>query len=232
MEINLFLWPMLLPMILPLVYSAKYKKDALSEIGGIIVIMLLCVLFYWPLLTSNFLDAYTYIAVKALLFVILPLGIFLLIKHDFSLIRYSAYGLQKKGLKKSIFLCILYIPVMVIVTGLIQYLNGITWEADLLSGVISFFEAFTEEFFFRGILFIFLSQKTNTKIAYMTSLMSFILMHPQNLTTMFIIGTIVQGILTLEIARKSQNIIGSWVLHGSNRFFTLALFPLLMSIVF
>jgi hypothetical protein len=53
-------------------------------------------------------------------------------------------------------------------------------------------------------------------------------MHPQNLTNIFIIGTIVQGILTIEIARRSQNIIGSWLLHGSNRFFELVIIPLLM----
>jgi hypothetical protein len=60
----------------------------------------------------------------------------------------------------------------------------------------------------------------------MTSLASFIFIHPQNLTTLFIVGTIIQGIVTLEIARRSQNIFGSWMLHGSNRFFELVLLPL------
>lgn len=92
---------------------------------------------------------------------------------------------------------------------------------------MSFVEAFTEEFFFRGILFVLLTQKTNVKIAYITSLTSFTLMHPQNLMTFFLISTLMQGILTVEIARKSQNILGAWLLHGSNRFFQLVLLPLI-----
>jgi membrane protease YdiL (CAAX protease family) len=134
----------------------------------------------------------------------------------------------KQGLRKSLFWFLLFLPIMFIVSGLIQYFNGATWSADPVAGTISFFEAFTEEFFFRGILFIFLLQKTNMKIAYVTSLACFILVHPQNLTTLFIVGTIIQGIVTLEIARRSQNIIGSWMLHGSNRFFELAILPLFL----
>jgi len=224
----LFLWPMLIPMILLFFYCMRYKRDVLLEIGSITAAMILIVLLYWPLLTSNFLLSYTYTGVKILLFIVLPLIVFLLINRNFTSLRCSIYGIQKKGMKKSIVWCIIFLPFMLIVTALIQYVYGITWSADLVAGVISFFEAFTEEFFFRGILFIFLIQKTNMKIASVTSFMSFTLMHPQNLTTIFILGTIVQGILTLEIARRSQNIIGSWVLHGSNRFFTLVLLPLLM----
>jgi len=115
---------------------------------------------------------------------------------------------------------------MIVVTGLIQFFIGITWDADLIAGAISFFEAFTEEFFFRGLLFIFLLKKTDLKIAYVTSLASFILIHPQNLTTLLIVPTIVQGIIALEIARRSYNIIGSWMVHGSNRFFELVILPL------
>jgi hypothetical protein len=66
------------------------------------------------------------------------------------------------------------------------------------------------------------------KIAYVTSFASFVLMHPQNLATIFIIGMIIQGCLTLEITRRSNNILGAWMLHGSNRFFELVLLPLLM----
>jgi membrane protease YdiL (CAAX protease family) len=136
--------------------------------------------------------------------------------------------MTKQGLKKSFFWFLLFLPIMLVVTGCIQFFIGVTWNSNIEAGTISFFEAFTEEFFFRGILFIFLLQKTNMKIAYVTSLASFILIHPQNLTNLFIVGTIIQGFVTLEIARRSQNIIGSWMLHGSNRFFELVLLPLLM----
>lgn len=49
MEIDLFLWPMLVPMILPLWYCAIHKKDVLVEIGAISLAMVLIVLLYWPL---------------------------------------------------------------------------------------------------------------------------------------------------------------------------------------
>jgi membrane protease YdiL (CAAX protease family) len=117
---------------------------------------------------------------------------------------------------------------MLVTTGLIQYFQGVSWSVELVAGSISFFEAFTEEFFFRGILFVFLLQKTTMKIAYATSLASFTLMHPQNLTTIFIIGILLQGILTLEITQRSKNILGTWLLHGSNRFFELVFLPLLI----
>jgi membrane protease YdiL (CAAX protease family) len=227
-DIDLFLWPMLVPMILPLAYCVKYKRDSLVEIVTLIVVMAMIVVLYWPLLISNFLSTYTYVGVKVLLFVVLPLVLFIVIKRDSSPLHGTLYGIKKEGVKKSIAWCVLFLPCMLIVTGLIQYFYGVTWSADAVAGSISFFEAFTEEFFFRGILFIFLLRKTNMKIAYVTSLASFTLMHPQNLTTFFIVGTVVQGILTLEIARRSQNIMGAWVLHGSNRFFSLVLLPLLI----
>ncbi len=219
---------MVIPMIIPLIYCVKYKRKALTEIGIITSAMVLIVVLYWPLLTSNLAFTHTYPAVKLLLFVLLPLALFLVIKHDTSPLHGAFYGVTKQGIRKSLFWFLLFLPIMLVVSGLIQYFIGATWSADPVAGIISFFEAFTEEFFFRGILFIFLLQKTNMKIAYVTSLACFILVHPQNLTTLFIVGTIIQGIVTLEIARRSQNIIGSWMLHGSNRFFELAILPLFL----
>jgi membrane protease YdiL (CAAX protease family) len=228
MEFDLFLWPMLIPMIIPLIYCVKYKRESLAETGIITLAMVLIVVLYWPLLTSNLTNTFTYPVIKVLLFVILPLILLVVITRDTSLLHGISYGLTKQGLKKSLFWFVLFLPLMLIVAGLIQYHIGVTWIADVVGGILSFFEAFTEEFFFRGILFIFLLRKTTMKIAYSTSLASFILMHPQNLTTFFIIATIVQGIITLEIARRSYNIIGSWMLHGSNRFFELVILPLLL----
>jgi membrane protease YdiL (CAAX protease family) len=228
MEFDLFLWPMVIPMIIPLIYCVKYKRKALTEIGIITLAMVLIVVLYWPLLTSNLAFTHTYPVVKLLLFLLLPLALFLVIKHDTSPLHGAFYGVTKQGIRKSLFWFLLFLPIMLVVSGLIQYFIGATWGADPVAGIISFFEAFTEEFFFRGILFIFLLQKTNMKIAYVTSLACFILVHPQNLTSLFIVGTIIQGIVTLEIARRSQNIIGSWMLHGSNRFFELAILPLFL----
>jgi membrane protease YdiL (CAAX protease family) len=226
MEIDLFLWPMLLPMILPLSYCAKYKKESCAEIGMISVVMMLIVFLYWPLITSTLFSPYSYVVVKFFLFVVLPIVFLVLLKRNLSSLHLGEYGVKKEGVKKSIVWFVLLLPIMLLITAIIQIINGVSWNVELIAGLISFFEAFTEEFFFRGVLFVFLLKKTNMKVAYVTSLTSFTLMHPQNLTTIFIIGTIVQGFLTIEIARRSQNIIGSWLLHGSNRFFQLVLLPL------
>ena len=227
MEFNLFLWPMLVPMIAPLFYCFKYKKESLAEIGTITASMFLVVVLYWPLQSSNFLSTQTYTAVKFLLFVVLPVLCLLILKRNKSPLKLKQFGIKKEGTKKSLWLCILFLPIMLGVTIVIQYVNGVTLDVDLLTGTISFFEAFTEEFFFRGILFIFLLNRTNLKIAYFTSLASFVLVHPQHLTTIFLIATIVQGILTIEICRRSDNLIGAWLLHGINRFFIIAIFPFL-----
>ena len=233
MEINLFLWPMLVPMVFLLLYSMKYIKEGMREIGTIILVMILIIVLYWPLMTSAFFSTYTYIVVKTLLFVLLPIIAFIVVKRDTFLVRLTDYGIKKEGTKKSFIWFILFLPLMLVATFLLQYFNGqyftdIEWNADVMAGSISFFEAFTEEFFFRGVLFILLSQKIPMKIAYVTSLASFILMHPQNFDTLFILGTILQGVLTLEIGRKSQNILGAWLLHGSNRFFQQAILPFIM----
>lgn len=226
MDINLFLWPMLVPMILPLIYCARYKRETFVEIGMISITMVLIVFLYWPLMTSNIFSTYTYIVVKILLFVVLPICIFILIKRNISPLNFRAYGVKKEGLKKSLVWCGILLPIMLVTTAVIQFYNGVSWNIELIAGAMSFFEAFTEEFFFRGILFIIVVQKTTLKVAYATSLMSFLLTHPQNLTTILIIGTLLQGFLTLEIARRSQNIVGAWLLHGSNRFFQLVFIPL------
>ena len=228
MEIDLFLWPMLIPLILPLFYCAKFKRESLVEIGQIIIVMVLIVVFYWPLITSNFFSAYTYIVIKTLLFVVLPIVTFVLIQRSTTGLHLSLYGVKKQGVRKSLVWFVLLLPVMFAITFVIHFINNGSSNVELAAGLISVFEAFTEEFFFRGILFVFLLQKTSLKIAYVTSLSSFTLMRPQNLTTLFIISTLLQGILTLEITRRSQNIMGAWLLHGSNRFFQLVLLPLFM----
>ena len=140
----------------------------------------------------------------------------------------SQFGLTIKGLTSSIKLGLIFIPLMFIVTFLVKYMINAYYIFDFPLGVISFFESFTEEFFFRGVLFLFLMSKTNFKVAYVTSLSSFILMHPQNFTNLFIISTLVQGLITLEICRKTHNLAGAWIVHGANRFFSIVIYPLFM----
>jgi membrane protease YdiL (CAAX protease family) len=227
MLFDFFLWPMLIPLFIPLVYALRYKKNALLEVALISLIMVLIVIFYWPL--TIVLSTSSNIITKFSLFIVLPLIVLYISwrllnnKEDFT---FDMFGITNTGIEKSLKLGFLFIPLMLFVTFIAKYLIGGVSEPYFSLGVISFIESFTEEFFFRGLLFLFLASKIDLKIAYITSLLSFILMHPQNLTNPFIISTIVQGILTLEICRRSKNLAGAWVLHGTNRFFSIVILPL------
>jgi membrane protease YdiL (CAAX protease family) len=224
---------MLIPMSIPLFYGIKYKRESLLEIIIIILVMIGIVIFYWPL-TLGF-DSSANIITKFLLFVLVPLFFLILSdkirykqkneKLDF---QFSQFGITSNGIEKSLKLGFLFLPLMLIITFIAKYMMGGVFNPNFPLGVVSFVESFTEEFFFRGILFLFLMSKTNLKIAYITSLGSFILMHPQNFTNPFIISTIVQGLVTLEICRRTSNLAGAWIVHGTNRFFSIFLYPLLM----
>jgi membrane protease YdiL (CAAX protease family) len=83
--------------------------------------------------------------------------------------------------------------------------------------MIMFLDAFNEEFLFRGVLLLYLWKITDFKIAYATSVLSFILAHPQNFTSLYLISTAAQGILLGIVTYKTKNLIGPWISHGFNR---------------
>jgi membrane protease YdiL (CAAX protease family) len=120
------------------------------------------------------------------------------------------------------------IPIMLGVMFLVVWIGGFSNEGNIYLGILSFFESLTEEVYFRGVLLLYLWKKTNLPIAYATSLSSFVLVHPQHFISLFLVSTIIQGILTSEIARRSKNIMGSWLLHGINRLASIALFPFIL----
>lgn len=224
---------MLIPMVIPIFYSLKYNKRSSLEIGTITLIMVFIVIAYWPL--TLFFSSPANIVTKFLLFVLIPIFILYLIikkrskniseKTDFQL---NSFGISKIGFEKSLKYGLFFLPLMILITFISKFFISGNFNSNLLLGLISFIESFTEEFFFRGILFIFLRSRTNLKVAYLTSLLSFVLLHPQNFSNMFIISTITQGILTLEICRRTNNISGAWFLHGTNRFFSIVIYPFLM----
>ena len=224
---------MITPMIIPILYGIKYKRESLLEITIITFVMIFIVISYWPLTLG--LNSSANIITKFLLFILVPLFFLFFLfkirtkqkkeKQDF---QFNQFGISKDGLKKSLKLGFLFIPIMLFITFLAKYIIGGTFNTNFTLGIVSFIESFTEEFFFRGILFLFLMSKTNLKIAYITSLASFTLMHPQNFTNPFIASTIVQGLITIEICRRSSNLAGAWIVHGTNRFFSIALYPLVI----
>ena len=223
---------MILPLTLPIIYSILYKKKSLNEILIITFSIILIIIGYWPL-TLGFKSTANIIP-KFILFVFLPfilLYIYERGKHNNKNI-FERIGITNKGIERSFKLGLILIPVMLLVTYItLPIAASINANIDIGLGITSFIESFTEEFFFRGVLFIYLMTKTNIRIAYITSLSSFILMHPQNFSNIFIISTIAQGLLTTEICRKTKNLAGSWVLHGTNRFFTIIILPLLSLLI-
>jgi membrane protease YdiL (CAAX protease family) len=224
--LDLFLWPMLLPIIPLLVYVLLRKRVYLAEVFAIFLVMVTIVVVYWPLTTV--VPSPANIVVKFTLFVFVPLVVLLALQGRKTQIRLADFGLKTEGMKASILLSLAFLPIMLLITFVVHWHNGASVPPDGVLGIISFIEAFTEEFFFRGILFLFLLPRTNLAAAYSVSLVSFVLMHPQHLSSLFLVVTIVQGILTMEICRRSSNLIGAWILHGTNRFYSITFLPVLI----
>ncbi len=122
-------------------------------------------------------------------------------------------GVRKKNMSKSVLYGLVAAVITVVITMVVA-----TTTFDLFFRIIMFFESFTEEFFFRGFLFLYLLTKTNKKVAYATSILGFVLIHPQHFTSLFLLSTIAQALLLTIVADKTGNIVGPWVSHGLNRF--------------
>jgi membrane protease YdiL (CAAX protease family) len=189
--------------------------------------MILIVILYEPLVWNLDFPVLGYIFWKFVLFVFIPLGIFIWYwKGKNSEKPLEVFGVRKEGMKKSLFFCALFIPLMLATDTIVSYLLGRTSPpSDLSYSGIMFIESFTEEFFFRGILFLYLWKVTDVRVAYVTSIMSFVLVHPQYFWGLGMVSVIVQGVLTAVIVHKSKNLTGAWVLHGVNRVFSLSILP-------
>jgi len=217
MSLNLGMWPIALlifAFLIPLIYCAKWKKKELKDIAlltgcGVAIIALYPLTFY----LADAIGILGYAIAKIMLFVILPVvTIFYIEKWNLRDILFNV-GVRKENLQKSIVYGLLAAVVTIVITVFVST----TYNVDIVWRVVMFFEAFTEEFFFRGILFLYLVQKTNLKVAYSTSIIGFILIHPQHFTSIFIVSTIAQSILLTIVADKTKNIIGPWLAHGLNR---------------
>jgi len=233
MIFDLFLWPMLIPLAIPLVYCIYYQKKEVFDVLVIIFIMVLIVFFYIPLSYSFYSDANFY--VKMLLFVLLPVFVLFIwsrirkrIFEEEDIFRWEYFGINTKGLEKSLKLGIVFLPIMLFTSFIVIYINGQVIPGSYILGDVYFVESITEEFFFRGLLFLFLWRFTSLKVAYVTSVSSFVLMHPNNLADVFILSTIVQGFLTVEVCRRSKNLLGAWIVHGANRFFIIVIIALIL----
>ncbi len=172
---------------------------------------------FYPLIyyLSQAIPLFGYTIGKFILFVFLPIIIIFYVERWKLKAILSNLGIRKENLRKSMVYGVLAGVITIIITVFLISTTSI----DLPYRIIMFFEAFTEEFFFRGFLFIYLLAKTERKIAYVTSILGFVLIHPQHFLSPFLISTITQGILLTMVTDKTKNIIGAWVGHGLNRVF-------------
>ena len=206
---------LLVALILPLAYSLK-NRGSLKAVSGIIICSAAVVALY-PLVSflSELLPPLGYTLGKVILFILFPVVTVVLLERWRLRDCFLCLGIRKTALSRSI----VYGIIAAAVTILITILVITTTPFDVMFRTIMFFEAFTEEFYFRGFLFLYLLSKTNIKVAYTTSILGFILIHPQHFTSLFLLSTIAQGVLLTVVAHKTKNILGPWIGHGLNRFF-------------
>lgn len=209
---------MLLALIIPIVYCIKWKKTNLRKVVLISICCIIIVILY-PLTTflGNIMEpTLAYFLGKLMLFTLLPFITILYIERWTIKTTFLEVGVKKEKLMLSILLGL----GALIITVLIWLLSTKWGQAEPPSAywnTIMFLDAFNEEFLFRGVLLLYLWKITDLKIAFITSILVFILAHPQNFTSLYLISTAVQGILLGIVTYKTKNLVGPWISHGLNR---------------
>jgi len=219
----LYLFPitlMLLALLIPIIYCIIWKEYILKKIGMIFLCCFFITLFY-PItqILANFTgNSLGYFLGKLILFTLIPLITISYIEKWKIIETFVELGLRKRNLAKSIFLGFIVFVITLIITLIVSW--GTIGNNTLIWNSIMFFDAFNEEFLFRGVLLLYLWKITDIKVAYVTSILAFILAHPQHFSSLFLISTIIQGLLLAIISHKTENIIGPWISHGLNRVIT------------
>ena len=175
-----------------------------------------------------------YLLGKLIVFTIIPLLFILIMERNTVKNILITLGVHLKNLPRSI----LYGLIALIITVSIVLFS--TWGSPGIpigfSHIMLFFEAFNEEFLFRGILLLYLWKLTNGKIALTTSTLASILAHSQyyipfyTANLIWLLNTIIQGVLLGVVTYKTRNIIGPWISHGLNRVIPQALRIILFSL--
>jgi len=209
---------MLLAFIIPMVYCIRWKKTNLRKVILIFICCIVIVILY-PITTylGNFIEpTLGYFLGKLILFTLLPFVTILYLERWKIKTTLMELGVKKEKLTVSILLG-LGVLLITVVIALLIYGLGQAESPSAYWNTIMFFDAFNEEFLFRGILLLYLWKITDLKIAYVTSVLVFILAHPQNFTSLYLISTAVQGILLGIVTYKTRNLVGPWISHGLNR---------------
>ena len=206
--------PMLLSLAIPITYCLKWNRKGLK---GVLLISLCClgVVVFYPL-TSILGEAFPifgYAIAKTVLFILFPVITVLLVERWKVAEVFVNLGFRKEGLSKGLIFGLL--AALITVTATLLVSSTSSWFP--LHQTVLFFEAATEEFFFRGFLLLYLLSKTTSKVASLTSVLAFVLAHPQHFLTLHLIPLVLQGVLLALIAYRTKNIIGTWLSHGLNR---------------
>lgn len=209
---------MLLAFVIPLVYCIKWKKTNLRKVVLIFICCIFIVVLY-PITTylGNIIEpTLGYFLGKLILFTFFPFFVILHLERWKIKTTLIELGVKKEKLMTSILLGLGALLITVVIALLI-YGWGHAAPSSAYWNTIMFFDSFNEEFLFRGVLLLYLWEITDLKIAYATSVLAFILAHPQNFTSLYIISTAAQGILLGIVTYKTKNLIGPWISHGLNR---------------
>ena len=209
---------MLLALIIPIVYCIKWKKESFHKLVLISMCCIFIVILY-PITTflENIIEpTLGYFLGKLILFFILPFITILYLERWKIKTTFMELGVKKKKLIGSILLS-LGALIITVILALILIKLGQTEAPSAYWNVVMFFDAFNEEFLFRGVLLLYLWRITDLKVAYITSVLAFILVHPQHLTSLSLITVASQGILLGIVTYKTKNIVGPWISHGLNR---------------
>lgn len=209
---------MLLALPIPVIYCLKWKKESLRKV---IAISICCIFIVFLYRITNDLGKIIeptlgYFIGKLILFTIFPLTMILILEQGKIKTALTEVGIKKDKLALSILLG-LGALVITVILALIIYGWGQIEPASAYWNIVMFFEAFNEEFLFRGVLLLYLWKITDLKVAYATSVLAFILAHPQHLTSISLIGVAAQGILLGIVTYRTKNLVGPWISHGLNR---------------
>jgi membrane protease YdiL (CAAX protease family) len=209
---------MLLALVIPLVYCIKWKKTNLRKVVLIFICCIFIVVLYpITIYLGNIIEpTLGYFLGKLILFTLFPFIAILYLERWKIKTTLIELGVKKEKLMTSILLGLGVLLITVIIALLI-YRWGHAAPFSSYWNTIMFFDAFNEEFLFRGVLLLYLWKITDLKIAYATSVLAFILAHPQNFTSLYLISTAAQGILLGIVTYKTKNLVGPWISHGLNR---------------
>lgn len=218
---NIWMFPialMLFALLIPIIYCIGWKRESLRKVITISICCILIVLLY-RITTDlgNIIEPVLgYFIGKLILFTIFPLITVLYLERGKIKTVLGELGVKKDKLAMTILLG-LGALIITVILALLIYGWGQTESPSTIWNILMFFEAFNEEFLFRGFLLLYLWKITNLKVSYTTSVLAFILAHPQHLTSLSFIGLAAQGILLGVITYKTKNIIGAGISHGLNR---------------